>query len=184
MFELTDTCHLRLLQESDIDEVHALVEANRAYLSAWLPWAATQERSDTARFIESTRKQLRDNDGFQTAIVSDDLIVGLVGFHGVNWPNRATSLGYWLAERHQGKGIMTRAVARLTEHALGAWELNRLEIQVATDNPRSRAIPERLAFSEEGTLREAERVGGRYLDIVVYSLLARDWTSRSKAPAT
>jgi ribosomal-protein-serine acetyltransferase len=43
-------------------------------------------------------------------------------------------------------------------------------------NARSRAIPERLGFREEGTLREVERVGDRWLDGVIYSMLAADWS--------
>ena len=53
-----------------------------------------------------------------------------------------------------------------------------MEIQAATGNHRSRAIPERLGFQQEGVLREYERVGERYLDIVVYSLLARERQQR------
>jgi ribosomal-protein-serine acetyltransferase len=173
-FELLEGCALRLLAESDASEVQALVEANRAHLSPWLPWAATQRMEDTMRFLERTRRQLEDNDGVQCAIALEEEIVGLVGFHGVDWANRKTTLGYWLDERHQGRGIMTRAVGRLVEHAFGVWELNRIEIHVAPENARSRAIPRRLGFSEEGTLREAELVGGRYLDILVCSLLARE----------
>lgn len=37
------------------------------------------------------------------------------------------------------------------------------------------AIPERLGYREEGTLREAERVGERYLDSVLYAILAAEW---------
>jgi RimJ/RimL family protein N-acetyltransferase len=37
------------------------------------------------------------------------------------------------------------------------------------------AIPERLGFAEEGVMREAELVGGRFLDAVVYSMLASEW---------
>jgi ribosomal-protein-serine acetyltransferase len=48
-------------------------------------------------------------------------------------------------------------------------------IQAAVENTRSRAIPERLGFREEGILREVERVGARVLDGVLYALLAADW---------
>jgi ribosomal-protein-serine acetyltransferase len=69
---------------------------------------------------------------------------------------------------------MTKTVSALLDHAFDEWDLNRVEIHVATGNRRSRAIPERLGFQQEGVLRDYERVGDRYLDIVVYSLLARE----------
>jgi ribosomal-protein-serine acetyltransferase len=52
-----------------------------------------------------------------------------------------------------------------------------VEVRAAPENRRSRAIPERLGFREEGQLREAERVKGRYLDSVVYGMLASERTS-------
>ena len=58
---------------------------------------------------------------------------------------------------------------------MSVWELNRIEIRAAVGNARSRAIPERLGFKQEGTLREAERVGDAYLDAVVYSMLGSEW---------
>ena len=61
------------------------------------------------------------------------------------------------------------------DHAFSVWDLNRVEIRAAPENLRSRAIPERLGFTEEGTLRQAERVGDRYLDNTVYAVLAEDW---------
>jgi ribosomal-protein-serine acetyltransferase len=51
----------------------------------------------------------------------------------------------------------------------------RVEIRAAPENARSRAIPERLGFTQEGTLRQVERVDDRYLDNVVYAMLAEDW---------
>jgi ribosomal-protein-serine acetyltransferase len=50
----------------------------------------------------------------------------------------------------------------------------RVEIRAAPENARSRAIPGRLGFTQEGTLRQVERVGDRYLDNVVYAMLAED----------
>lgn len=174
-FDLLDDCHLRLLEESDADELYGLIEANRAYLARWMPWASGQTREGTLQFIRQTRRQVAGNNGLQTAIVRGGRIVGVVGFHGVDWADRATSIGYWLDERQQGSGIMTRAVRALVDHALLEWRLNRVEIRAAPENQRSRAIAERLGFREEGVLREAERVGDRYLDNVVYGMLASEW---------
>jgi ribosomal-protein-serine acetyltransferase len=167
--------YLRLLEESDAGELDRLVDANREYLALWLPWAARQTFDETRTFIARTREQVLRNDGFQGAIVREEQIVGVVGFHSVDWANRSASIGYWLSEGGQGRGTMTAAVRMLTEHAISGWELNRVEIQAAVENRRSRAIPKRLGFREEGTLRQAERVGDRYLDSVVYSMLADDW---------
>jgi ribosomal-protein-serine acetyltransferase len=173
--QITDDVYLRLLDEADAQELHELIEANRAHIARWLPWAASQTLDDTLDFIHRTRSQLSTNDGFQTAIVLGERIVGVIGYHGVDWPNRSTRIGYWLDEGHQGRGTMTAAVRLLVDHALSAWRLNRVEIRAAVENRRSRAIPERLGFRQEGTLRQAELIDGRYLDSVMYSMLAADW---------
>lgn len=179
--QITDDSHLRLLEEDDAQELHALIEANRAQLARWLPWAKSQSFEDTLGFIRNSRSQARENDGFQAAIVLDGGIFGMVGYPGVDWANRWTRVGYWLDEARQGRGIMTAAVRLLVDHALMVWQLNRVEIHISVENRRSRAIPERLGFREEGTLRQAQMVGGGYLDCVVYSTLAAEWPG---APAS
>ncbi len=176
-FALSEGQRLRLLEESDAQELYAVVDANRDYLARWLPWAASQTLEDTRIFIQRTREQLISNDGFQTAIAEDHKLVGVVGFTDISWQHRSTTIGYWLAEAAQGRGIMTRAVRALVDHAIGTWQLNRVEIRAGTSNTRSRAIPERLGFSQEGVLREAERVGDRHLEQAVYAMLAREWST-------
>ena len=172
--EISKESHLRPLAPSDAEELHALIEVNRAHLSLWLPWAAGQTFGHTVDFIRRTREQLAANDGFQAALVTGEELAGVVGYHGVDWNNRRTAIGYWLSEEWQGKGMMTAAVRFLTEHALSSWELNRVEIRAAVENWRSRAIPERLGFREEATMRRVERVGDRQLDCVVYAMVAGD----------
>jgi ribosomal-protein-serine acetyltransferase len=181
-FELSDRCHLRLLEESDAHELFALIDTDRDYLSRWLPWAPGQDREGTLEFIRRTRRQLADSTGLTVAIVCDGAVAGTLGLEPIDWTHRSTSVGYWLAERHQGRGIMTRAVRAALDHAVSVWKLNRIEIRAAAENVRSRAIPQRLGFREEGVLREAERVGDRYLDIVVYSMLGSEWRSSADAP--
>jgi ribosomal-protein-serine acetyltransferase len=175
--ELPNGYALRLLEEADADEVFALIDANREHLAPWMPWVQDEhEPADVLPFIRATRKQIADNDGLQTAIVDpEERIVGMVGFHNVDWMNRKSSIGYWLARDEQGRGTMTLAVRAHLDHAFTMWKLNRVSIQAAVENARSRAIPERLGFREEGILRGVERVGDRVLDGVVYAMLASDW---------
>ena len=166
---------VRPLEIEDAEELHALVERNREHLARWMPWAAGQDREGTERFLAEAEEQLTRDDGFQAAVEPDGEIVGVVGFHAIDWINRNTSLGYWLAADAQGRGTMTAVVGALLDHAFYEWELHRVEIHCAPENTRSRAIPERLGFREEAVLRETELVGGRYLDSVVYGLLDREW---------
>ena len=175
--ELPGGYALRLPEEADAQELYDLIDANREHLLPWMPWAHTHRSAeDVLPFIRLTRKQIADNDGLQTVIVDPGgRIVGMIGTHGVDWRNAMTSIGYWIAQAEQGRGTMTAAVRAYVDHAFGTWKLNRVTIQAAVDNARSRAIPERLGFRQEGILREAERVGERRLDGVVYAMLAADW---------
>jgi ribosomal-protein-serine acetyltransferase len=170
-----DSLGVRPLEEADASELHALVEANRDHLARWMPWAASQDLAGTERFIVEAEEQFARDDGFQAKVAPEGEIVGVAGFHAVDWVNRNTSLGYWLAEDAQGKGTMSAVVRALLDHAFYEWELHRVEIHCAPENRRSRAIPERFGFREEARLRETELVGGRYLDSVVYGLLESEW---------
>jgi ribosomal-protein-serine acetyltransferase len=175
--DLPGGCFLRLLEESDAEELYALIDRNRPYLARWLGWVeATRSADDVLSWIRTTRKQIADNNGFQVAIVEEANLIGVLGFNSIDWRHGSTEIGYWLAEDRQGRGTMTEAVRALTAHAFDVWNLNRVVIQCAVANPRSRAIPERLGFREEGILRQGERIGDRYEDSAVYAMLAKEWS--------
>ena len=174
-FRIDERRSLRSIEETDAEELYDRIVANRAYLAHWMPWAAGQTLDGTREFIRTSRRQRANNQGFQLAIVVGGEIVGVLGFHRLDWQNRSTSIGYWIAEDAQGEGTVTEAVRALVDHAFGTWKLNRVEIRAGVENMRSRAIPERLGFVEDGVLRQAERVGDRFIDHVVYAMLAQDW---------
>ena len=146
-----------------------------------MPWA-DQDRVAPEAFLRAARRQALANNGAQFAVIADDRIAGVLGVHWIKWDHGATSLGYWLDEGAQGRGLVTRSVAALLDHAFGEWKLHRVEIRAAPENHRSRAIPIRLGFSEEGLLRDNERIGDRFVDHVVYSMLAAEWL-RDGGPA-
>ena len=177
-FRLSEGVHLRPLEESDAEELYGLIEANRARLSRWMLWAGGQTLDGTREFIRLTRAQASNNDG-QLGVVCDTAIAGVVGFHGVDWANRRTSLGYWLGEGFQGQGTMTRAAGSRGSRLLGLGAAPPGD-QGRAREPAQQAIPERLGF-REGTLRAAEWLGDRFVDNVVYATLAPEWRASKQA---
>ena len=100
---------------------------------------------------------------------------GLIGFKDTDWANNKTELGYWLAEKMQGKGIITRCSSALVKYAFKKLGMNRIQIKVAKGNEKSEAIPARLGFQLEGIERQGELLNGKYHDLEVFSLLKTDY---------
>ncbi|MPZ20502.1 MAG: GNAT family N-acetyltransferase [Luteitalea sp.] len=181
MFALTidDETSVELLEEHHAEELFTAIDANRTYLRRWLPWLdASRRAEDTRAFIRMSLQAFAARNGFACGLRHESRLVGGLGLHKIDWPNRATSIGYWIAEGAQGRGIVTRACAVLLEHVFGELGLNRVEVACATGNRRSCAIPERLGFTREGIRRESEWLYDHYVDLVVYSMLAGEWRKR------
>ena len=66
---------------------------------------------------------------------------------------------------------MTQATQVLVDIAFKEYKLNRVEILAAEQNHKSRAIPERLGFIEEGCLHEYEWLYDHFVDHIVYGML-------------
>lgn len=166
-----DEVFLRLHEERNAEELFLLVEENRAHLRARLPWVdATTSAEDTRSFIRRTLLNLVEGKQYGFDILFRGQLVGAIDLR-IEDPKEA-EVGYWLSEKAQGQGIVSRATRALVRFAFADLGLNIVVIKSAKDNVRSRAIPERLGFTLEATLRERE-VGGK--DQIVYSLLRSEW---------
>ena len=106
------------------------------------------------------------------------VLVGVIGYHIIDKTNKKTTIGYWLDQNYQGKGIMTKAAKMLIEFAFKKLELNRIQISCAIGNDKSCRIAERLGFKMEGTAREAEWLYDHFVDWKQYSLLKSDWEQK------
>ena len=182
---ISDVLALVPLELRDADELFAITELNRDYLRAWLPWLDNITRlEDTRAFIRASQAQASQRNGTQLAIKAEGRIAGIVGHHQIDRRNRLTSLGYWIGQTYQGRGLVTRATSALLDHAFDEERLNRVEIRCAEANHRSRAVPQRLGFREEGLLHDAEWLYDHFVDHVVYGMLARDWAAARARGAT
>jgi ribosomal-protein-serine acetyltransferase len=183
VFELRidDEITLALLEEQHAPDLFRLIDANRAYLRRWLPWLDQNTRPEqTAAFIAASLRQFANRDGLACGIRLGGALAGVVGLHRIDWPNRRTSIGYWVAEGHEGKGVVTRAATGILGYAFGELGLNHAEIACAPGNIRSCAIAERLGFTREGVLRQREWLYDHFVDLVVYGMLASEWAARPR----
>ncbi len=174
---LGDGAELRLLEERHAAELFALADRNRARLRQWLAWVdGNTDPAHTAAYIRRSLAAFAQGGAAACGIWVDGAIAGAIDHHDLNASNRSVSIGYWLSEELQGRGLMTRAVRAMCARAFGELGLNRVEIRVAVGNAKSRAIPHRLGFREEGTLRQILWLYDHFVDEVVYGMLAGEWS--------
>ncbi len=172
--ELPGRYALRVLAESDLEELHALIERNRDDLARWLSWAQRPTVQSTREHIARALAREQDSGAVECAIVIGGRIVGDVGLY-IDGVNNSAAIGYWLDQDHRGRGVMTAAARALVHYGFDQLALNRAEIHTDVLNHASRAVAERLGFQLEGVARQAYRVNDeRYSDDAVYSLLACD----------
>ncbi|MRX71823.1 GNAT family N-acetyltransferase [Bacillus lacus] len=179
LHRIDESISLKVLQPQDAPELFQLTDASRAHLKEWLPWLdATSTEKDTEGFILSALKGFAENKSLTTGILYQGKLAGTAGFNSINWANKTAYIGYWLGTGFQGKGIMTKTASALTEYAFSDLHLNKVEIRAAEDNAKSRAVPERLGYTQEGKLRQAEWLYDHYVDHIVYGMLAEEWRKK------
>lgn len=178
-FKVDERIELQLLERKDAKPLYALIDRQRAYLREWLPWVdkATSVEGYFS-IIDSWLQQFVANNGFQAGILYEKQLVGMIGFHMLDWVNRKTSIGYWLSKDHQGKGIMTKACQAIIDYAFETWDMNRIEIRAAAENKKSQAVPIRLGFTYEGSQRDGEYLYDKFVDHAIYGLLKKEWRKR------
>jgi ribosomal-protein-serine acetyltransferase len=178
-YRVDEEISIELLQQHHKEELYDLIDTNREHLRKWLLWVDKRKSADDfEQIIPIWIRNYADNNGFDAGIRYNGKLVGMIGLHYIDWKNSATSIGYFLSEEAQGNGIITRAVSSLLKYLFETIKINRVEIQVAVNNHKSIAIPERLSFVNEGIRRDGQWLYDHYEDLVTYSMLAKDWNNK------
>lgn len=168
---------LKMLELADAHEIFKLINGNRHYLRKWLPWLDfTKEENDTLGFIKRMRQDYANGVGIVFAIVYQDAIVGAVGAHNIDTFHKKASIGYWLAENFQGKGITSRSCIKLIDYLFSELKLVRVESAAAVGNRPSRNVLSRIGMKEEGISRQCEFLYDHHVDHVKFSILRSEWS--------
>lgn len=175
-YDIDEVTYLMVLDTHHAQEVFDSINMNREYLRKYLPWVdASISVNDTLRFIQMSKEKHFHGNGFDVGIWHNDKFAGTIGFHSANSVSKEISLGYWLDERYVGRGLMLKASKAMLDYAFKVYKVNRVEIRCAKSNQKSRAIPSKLGFVQEGIIREGELLGHGREDLIIYGILKREW---------
>lgn len=178
---------IRCWSPADAPLLVKAVTTSVEHLRPWLPWAhAEPEPLDVKvqRLREFRATFDRDEDYVYGIFGPDEReVLGGTGMHPRVGP-AALEIGYWIGAPHAGRGLATEAAAALTRVAFEVNGVERMEIRCDPRNVRSAAIPPRLGYALDATLRaRLPGADGAMADSMVWSLLRAEYGASPCAAA-
>ncbi len=144
------------------------------------PALGTMIGSEHDPSVEDVAKQA-SNEGVHALAIADAEndaeFLGGIGMYRVDERHRRGEVGFWLTPQARGRGIATRAIRLLTTWAIDELGLDRVELTTTPDNAATRALAQKLGFTEEGTMRRRNLERGRRVDVVMFAVLKDEWQS-------
>jgi ribosomal-protein-serine acetyltransferase len=176
---LGDDAALLLRTVAMAEAYQALWEVNYERLARWFPGLAGPPTLDGTRdALERVSQAWLDGAQLPLAIAvrADNgwRLVGAVNLF-IDDSAQSAEVGYWIDAGFEGRGLVTRAVTAVLDHAFGPLGVQRVELRTTPANQRSRSVAQRLGFTQEGVLRSAAVFPGDRQDEMVYGLLASEW---------
>ncbi|MDR1003153.1 MAG: GNAT family N-acetyltransferase [Oscillospiraceae bacterium] len=162
------------LREWQLSDAAALAEmlTNKKILDNLrdgLPYPYTEEDGE---FFINSMLSADKNDTFAFAVLYAGEVVGSIGaFRQQNIHSKTAEVGYYIGEKHWGKGICSAAVTLLSRYVFENTDIIRLFAEPFATNAGSMRVLEKAGFEYEGTLRKNAVKNGKIIDMKMYSLI-------------
>ncbi len=148
----------------------------------WLrPWEATLppgDRSAPGSFrsmVRDLRRQARAGRCLPLAVLVDGRFAGQVTVNNiVGGSARFAHLGYWIDQRHAGRGLIPIAVALTVDHCLRTMGLHRIEVAIRPENAASLRVVEKLALTPIGFAPRYLHIAGEWRDHRLFAVTAEE----------
>jgi RimJ/RimL family protein N-acetyltransferase len=170
---------IRSAHPGDGPALNAAVRETWDDLHEWMPWA--MDRPSVEESEEVVRRHhaefLARKDLLLLLFLKEEgTLVGGSGLHRIDWSVPCFEIGYWCRARFQRQGFITESTSAIAAFAFDVLGARRVEIRCDATNVRSAAIPRRLGFVHEGTLKNARRhhLSGALSDTLVFARTADD----------
>ena len=157
----------------------ALRLESRDFLTPWEPvWSEDDLTRNAFRLrVKRATREIATDEAYCLFVLdarSEALLGGLTLGLVRRGVAQACTLGYWMGQRHAGKGHMTEAVRGALQFAFSELALHRVEAACLPHNTPSRRLLERVGFLPEGEARGYLRINGVWADHLLYGMLAAD----------
>lgn len=164
----------RLASADDAEELAAVVAANRAFLAPWEPshdeafFTAAGQREQLERALDAYARKAM----VPLMIVDSGAVVGRLNLNGITrGALQGCSLGYWVSQSYNGRGLASAAVADAVSLAFGELGLHRLEAATLLHNTGSQRVLLRNGFAPYGVTPAFLKIAGQWQDHVMFHLL-------------
>jgi RimJ/RimL family protein N-acetyltransferase len=184
----TERLVLRCWDPQDAPLLKAAIDANLEHLWDWMPWAR-EEPQDLQTKIGLMRRFRGDFDLGNDLVygifnLEESQVLGGTGFHK-RVGKDALEIGYWIHVDYINRGLATETAGALTQVAFRVHAVKRVEIHCDSDNVRSAAVPRKLGFVHEATLRRRDLTpAGEPRDTMIWTLLDDEYPTSPAASAT
>lgn len=132
-------------------------------------------RQDISDWIERHRKRA-DEAVWVMADAETDRCLGHVGLYQIDNRVRTAEFAIMLGDKDSwGRGIGKRATRFAISYGFAWLNLNRIHLSYIASNARAGRLYEGLGFKQEGVLRQAQFKDGRFLDVILMSLLRSEF---------
>lgn len=146
---------------------------NHAFLRPWEPkWThdALSKKAFEAR-VKQVNSNARLKFGFSYLLIHEKSgIIGGIGLYNVRFGSALTgTIGYWLAQEHNGQGHMNAALKRICKFGFETQKLKRIESACLQHNARSIKLLESCGFEQEGIGKSYLEIDGKRQDHFLFS---------------
>lgn len=167
----------RLIRSEDAPTIAALLRDNRDFLSRWHPRRSlryvTAEGQREA--IDVALAQYAEAISVPLVITDEGEVVGSITLQSIiRGFFQSCSVGFWLAEAAQGRGLATNALREAVALAFGDLGLHRVQAETLPDNVRSQAVLARVGFSRYGLAPAYLKIDDEWRDHMLFQLLCPD----------
>jgi ribosomal-protein-alanine N-acetyltransferase len=165
----------RLVTLDDVPVLAALLRRNRAFLAPWEPLRG-EDYFTVEGQRDIVRRALDDHERGTSLphVILDELgqVVGRITLNGiVRGAFQSCSVGYWVSESHNGRGLATAALGDIVRTAFEELGLHRVQAETLLHNDASQRVLQRNGFVRIGWAPAYLKIAGRWQDHVLFQVL-------------